>query len=163
MQTDTIIVQYVNPRNGNRPPSIKDTAGNYYTISDAAMNMFQPNTEGELVYTVNDKGFKNAVSWCGQALPKDQRQPRPVQPGPQPVARSAPRPGGHDKDARMIYITGVVGRAMGSGKFKAEDIPALSGWALEGWKKLHETKAPQSPPPPSSPDDYGAEEPPFDV
>lgn len=38
-------IQYINPSNGNRPASVVDTNGNYYTITDAALELFE---EGEI-------------------------------------------------------------------------------------------------------------------
>ena len=35
--TDQIQVSFVNPRQGNRPASIKDANGTYYTVSDNAI------------------------------------------------------------------------------------------------------------------------------
>lgn len=40
---------------------------------------------------------------------------------------------GGDKDENM-FVMGVCGRAMGSGNFSIEDIPALAKWAVIGWR-----------------------------
>lgn len=60
------------------------------------------------------------------------------QPAPQAAASAAPPP---MRSARMgdtndmsIFVTGIVGRAMGSGKFGATDIDALTKCAIAAYK-----------------------------
>jgi len=62
---------------------------------------------------------------------------------------------------RMIYITGIVGRAMGSGKFAASEIPILTQAAAAAWDQLTKPRPvepankpmPDEPPMPA-PSDY---------
>jgi hypothetical protein len=61
-----------------------------------------------------------------------------------PAAAPSAAPAGHNsarmsnvdgKDA-MIFVTGVVGRAMGSGKFETQDVPLLAKAALAAWNEI---------------------------
>ena len=105
-------------------------------------------------------GYPRAVSRETATRPNTGFQPRVVQGGLGQPAKS------HDQE-RMIFITGVVGRAMGSGKFAPSEIPVLLQAAAESFDRLvhpmQRTPANQqyTPPPdrPSSPH-YG--EPPAD-
>src|SRR5215468_3355839 len=58
-------------------------------------------------------------------------------------SRSPPRTG---DEARQIFVTGVVGRAMGSGKFAASEIPVLTQAAMEAFDRLSMPKPPPLPP-----------------
>jgi hypothetical protein len=62
-------------------------------------------------------------------------QPRVVQGGGRP-----------DHDAKMIFVTGVVGRAMGSGKFTASEIAVLAQAAAQAFDVV------TRPPPPPQPE-----------
>ena len=142
MQTAQIEVQYVNPRKDNRPPSIKDTQGNYYTLQDAALPSFQQGMQGTIGFSVNSKGFKNAVSWNGQELPQGFNTQPQQQSLPQPAqAAMATHSNGADKEEGM-FVMGVVGRAMGSGAFGVNDVDLLTKAAVEAWKNRHCTAAP---------------------
>lgn len=78
-------------------------------------------------------------------------QPRVIQGG----ARS-------DADAKMIFVTGVVGRAMGSGKFIASEIAVLAQAACQAFDLV---TRPSPPPPPQPelppPEPELGDEPPF--
>lgn len=153
-----IRVQYVNPRQGNRPASIKDANGVFYTVSDAAVGYFQPGAEGDLGYYVNQRGYNVATAWNGQQLPRgdgqpptrspasaQQRQPPQQQPPQQqrpPQQRSAD-PQGAAK-AEEMFVMGVVGRAMGSGKFGVADIADLAREATTAWKQRNNPVPPPS-------------------
>ena len=75
-------MEFLNPRAGNRPASIKGTDGNFYTISDAAFDAYQPylNTQVQLTYieqSGNTPGyppFKNITHLNGAEMPRDQRR-----------------------------------------------------------------------------------------
>ena len=49
------------------------------------------------------------------------------------------------KDERMIFITGVVGRAMGSGQFASTDIKILTLGADDAWNALQAKIAGRAP------------------
>lgn len=80
-QQTQIRADYVNARDGRKPPSIKGSDNNYYTLSDAAYQMLAPiqGQTGSLTFWVNEKGFNIATHWNGQELPKDQRGGAPQQ------------------------------------------------------------------------------------
>ena len=118
--------------------------------------------------TWGDKNVQVAVrpaNGPAQQPPGDWQRPQPQMP---------PAPQGHngapnDKD-KMIFVTGIVGRAMGSGQFSAADISVLVEHALEGWaayqrgrpQQLRQPAPAHAPPPPQGQHDYGfGEEPPF--
>lgn len=48
----------------------------------------------------------------------------------------APAPPRAANDSRLIFITGIVGRAMGSGSFTSQDIKLLTLAAAEAWEAL---------------------------
>ena len=68
-QTQYITIKYVNAREGNRPPSIKDENGTYYTVADEAIGQFQQGAGGELGFYVNQRGYSCATHWNGAELP----------------------------------------------------------------------------------------------
>lgn len=76
-QNTVAVIQYVNERDGRRPPSIK-ADGRYYTISDAALNTVEQykGQEVDLTYFVNGGGYHVAVAINGRDLPKDDRNAR---------------------------------------------------------------------------------------
>lgn len=79
------VIEYVNDRNGNRPPSLK-CQGTYYTISDAALDIAQAH-KGQRVtlsFYINRSGYHVATAINGQSLPKDNRQGGGRQGGSQP-------------------------------------------------------------------------------
>ena len=100
-------IRYVNPRSGNRPPSICDADGNYYTITDAAIEA-ETFTEGgthNIVYYENDKGYKVVSEVDNRIIPKDSRgKPKPVQ-GSRAVQRSYPQKPSHSAPRPAPRIT----------------------------------------------------------
>jgi len=77
--------------------------------------------------------------WQGTQRAAVPQQPTPQQQAPAP----AYRPPAADKDARQIYITGVVGRAMGSGKFTASEIMVLTQAAGEAYDRFLDPNKPK--------------------
>jgi len=51
-------------------------------------------------------------------------------------SQGGPVGAGSSKDERMIFITGVVGRAMGSGKFSAAEVPVLAQAAAAAFAQV---------------------------
>jgi hypothetical protein len=74
-------------------------------------------------------GYQGPVSRETSQRPNMGFQPRVIQGGGNPNAKSP-------DEARMIFVTGVVGRAMGSGKFAASEIPVLAQAAAEAFDRL---------------------------
>ncbi len=76
----------------------------------------------------------------GYAAPASQRQPTPQRPAPAPVSRPAeqtfqPFPSSFDPQSLSIFVTGIVGRALGSGHFLASDIDELTKEARAAFLK----------------------------
>ena len=153
-------VQYVNdPRNPTgKYGSIKSTAGETIWVPVTMLPLFRgregqavdiptkPATWGQgadakqvTVATGGPGASKSSGGWQGAQRAPAAQQPAPQQQAPAP----AYRPPATDKDtARQIYITGVVGRAMGSGKFTASEILVLTQAAAEAFDRhLDPTKA----------------------
>ena len=80
--------------------------------------------------------------WQGAQRAHAAQQIGPGKPAPQHPA-PAYRPPAADKDGRAIYITGVVGRAMGSGKFTASEILVLTQAATEAYDRLLDPSKPK--------------------
>ena len=84
---------------------------------------------------INTKTSKNGNPYTNvsgvQVVNGQQPQPAPQQTyTPEPVRTAIPN------DAnRNIFVTGVVGRAMGSGNFQIQDIDALTSMAMATYNK----------------------------
>ena len=84
---------------------------------------------------INTKTSKNGNHYTNvsgvQVVNGQQPQPAPQQTyTPEPVRTAIPN------DAnRNIFVTGVVGRAMGSGNFQIQDIDALTSMAMATYNK----------------------------
>ena len=159
-----IDIAYVNPpRNPEgKYGNIKTRNGQTLMVPVAMLDLFQPGMVCDVVtkeqtwgqgadarpVTIIHSGPGNSAA--AQAPPPRQAfQPRIVPSGPSLPAKS------HD-EARQIFITGVVGRAMGSGKFAASEIPILTQAAAMAFDKLFNPKAANEEPPAPIPDYTGA-------
>lgn len=58
MNQASITVKYYNAPNGNRPASVKDAAGTYYSIPKELEGRLQPNTSYEVLYDTVEKNGK---------------------------------------------------------------------------------------------------------
>ena len=87
-------------------------------------------------------GASTGGGWQGAQRAPVAQQIGPGIPAPQQQA-PAYRPPAADKDGRAIYITGVVGRAMGSGKFTASEILVLTQAATEAYDRLLDPSKPK--------------------
>ena len=97
-------------------------------------------------------GYQGANQGPANPRPNTGFQPRVVQGGG--------RPGEAQPDqARHIFITGVVGRAMGSGKFTASEIPVLTQAAGEAYDRLLDRTRPAAAVPATPPPDVPGFEP----
>jgi hypothetical protein len=92
--TVTTALQYVDPRDGNRPASIKGSNGDRYTISDAGYQQYSQMQGQECELTYYEKPstnpdyppFKNLTHLNGLAMPRDPRgAPRAAAAAPQQV------------------------------------------------------------------------------
>lgn len=153
-------LQYVNdPKNpGAKYGNVKSTAGETIMVPVAMLPLYR-GREGQAVdiptkiatwgqgddakqvtIATGGPGAKNVVGGPGSGWQGSQRAPAPQQQAP-PY-----RPPAADKDARQIYVTGVVGRAMGSGKFTASEILVLTQAAGEAYDRLLDPNKPKSAP-----------------
>lgn len=131
-----IIPKYVNPpKPGGKMGSIKDQEGGFYLVSPAYLSNFQIGQPVNIEYgeKMGQQGpirFINSINGL-----RITGQQGPVQAGdrPAPTPQNVPQ---SDKEEGM-FIMGVVGRAMGSGKFEAHEVPVLTKWAAEAWKHRH--------------------------
>lgn len=105
----------------------------------------------------------NGVDITGQAPNPQGQVPRGDRPSPLPQNVPA-----SDTD-ESIFVTGIVGRAMGSGQFGVTDIDILAKAAVAAWKNRHgspqtfgatDPQASLGPPSGQMPD--GRDEPPYD-
>ena len=148
-QPATIQVQYVNqPKPGKRTGSIKDANGHYWQVAPPHLQYFSPGQQAEILY--DDHGnYQMVVGMGGQLFPKEPTQPQPGSavprnanwPGPQTQHREytrEPIKPKEDETAEQIFITGIVGRAMGSGSFVIEQIPELTRVAAYAWRTRHQ-------------------------
>ena len=92
---------------------------------------------GDMIsYTaINTKTSKNGNPYTNvsgvQVVNGQQPQPAPQQTyTPEPVRTAIP-----NDSNRNIFVTGVVGRAMGSGNFQIQDIDALTSMAMATYNK----------------------------
>lgn len=71
MHTEMLTINYVNPAQGNRWPSLKMSDGNIYSIPHTEYANFvgSENMSGSLEYTTvvrNGREYRNAIGWCGR-------------------------------------------------------------------------------------------------
>lgn len=145
--TAQIQIEKVYPRNGTKPPSVRDTGGNYFGITDGSVGMFQPGTTGTITYWVKqgeNRQFFNATKWNGIDLPKGQAAPAAtplyVPQKPSPAAPTNTIQSNEDKEEGM-FVMGVVGRSMQSGQFSFNDIDALTKAAVAAWRNRHSAQS----------------------
>ena len=151
-QAATIQVQYVNqPREAHwKSGSIKDSNGQYWNVPKEQLGMFQQGETCEILWEQTGK-YPSIVGKGGQLFPKQPTQPQPGSAVPRNVNWPGPQnrpPLTYEKKQdtpEEIFITGVVGRAMGSGSFVIEQIPQLTRMAAYAWKTRHENPEGLSP------------------
>lgn len=155
----TITVEKVFPMTADaKSGGLKATDGNIYKFLAWQAKFIR---QGETIEVpISESEFNGKIyKWFAKTWPsKDQQQaarqatsppqqPAPQQPGPPnipptgyvPQTRPATPPpsngNGQTKDAAM-FVMGVVGRAMGSGKFDTQDIPLLARAAAQAWNEV---------------------------
>lgn len=126
MQTATIIPRFVNPPKGNASSaSIKDKDGVYWGIPASMMAKFAAN----VAVTVNyEETPPNQEGRTYRNIKSIVETPKPVA---QAMAQSQASTG------RDIFITGVVQRAMQTGKFDVTDIKRLTLATADAWDAAH--------------------------
>lgn len=146
-----ISIKYVNPaKPGKKFGSLKSVEGDTYWVPAGMVSDFTAGTTVDIPTETQKWGANmvNVVSGAASGAPQQEQSgwgraappkfaappPRPQAAAPAPAA--VPTPIGA-KDA-LIFVTGVVGRAMGSGQFKSGDISDLTHEALKAWFLLKE-------------------------
>ena len=129
----TLTVKFANPAaEGKKFGSIVDTAGNRYPCPAAIVSQFQKGQTYEVALK-KETWSGNQVQVIGGAPSNGNAAPAPAPAGHN---RSPVQSGnGQTKDAAM-FVMGVVGRAMGSGKFDTQDIPLLAKAAAAAWNEV---------------------------
>lgn len=119
MPVAQVTADYVNqPKEGKRFGSIKTKELGYVSVKPSDLGQFTKGATYQIEYTETDEGYKNLV--------------RIVAP-----ANGATKPNGTQNmdNAKSIFITGVVGRAMQGGQFQVSDIAALTHAAASAFDK----------------------------
>ena len=136
-------IKYVNPaKPGKKFGSLKSVEGETYWVPAGMVSDFTAGTTVDIPTESQKWGANivNVVSGAARASTEQapwQKPAAPVPPRPAapPSAPAATPPPVGSKDA-LIFVTGVVGRAMGSGQYKAGDIQDLTHEALKAWFML---------------------------
>jgi len=150
-QAQWVTAQYVNaPSRNPKFGSIKTPEMGYISVPAERLGEFRKGGRYCVEIDTTPKGFHNFVRFAGQQpsgggqtgrpypqRPQTQRAPQQ----PQPQRRQAPPtqptlPLASDPQARTIFITGVVGRAMGGGTFTSLDILPLTMAAAQAWDQV---------------------------
>lgn len=123
VHTITITPRFINPpKEGKTNYSIKDADDFLYSLQPKYLDRIQVGVPVEITYEdrqFNDRWFK---------MVKAVREVAPAQGANTASAQDSPI----SKDEH-IYVTGVVGRWGGSGKFEATDIKALTLAAADAY------------------------------
>lgn len=133
--------QFINgpKKEGGKHGSIKTAEYKYISVPVSHLHEFQKGVRAFIVMETTPEGYHNFVGFAHEA-PRQQPQAhqesyqgyqeRPRQPAPQrreaPQARPPAPMHSANPEGRDIFITGVTGRAMGSGKFTSMDILTLT-------------------------------------
>ena len=130
MTQATLTPKYVNAlKPGKKYATIKDQQDTMWLCPPGLLGSFTPGSPISVEY-------ETAKFGDGTERPKITGVVHGTTNGSAP-AQEAPRSNGHSPNqGREIFITGVVGRAMGSGKFSAADIAGLALAAAETWNAL---------------------------
>ena len=168
MPTATIKVAYVNPpKEGAKSGSIKDTDGAYWGALPPILNQVAKGSTLDIEYTEKTAQSGKVFRDIKRIIPRSQPAQSAPQPGNGAQPKSAYTTGAND---RAIFVTGVVGRALGSGQFGVADIVTLTLTADQAFDALEAKRAGRSlptnasriaqarrgePPPPESEDEYG--------
>lgn len=145
-----VTVAFVNPPKRNpKFGSIKTDEYGYISVPTQSLGEFRKG--GRYCIEIEEVGeYKNFIR-MSRAQPGGQRQaiqPQqrrgnyPAQPTRQPQRHTAPPPKApelpfqNDPQARNIFVTGVVGRAMGSGKYESLDILPLTMAAAAAYDQV---------------------------
>jgi hypothetical protein len=129
-------IKYVNApkREGGKFGNIKMETGETFFVTAGNLNRFKVGMEIEPPSKAEKWGDNVVQVIPAHYDPAANTNAAPASTPPAPGHNSR-QSGSVDKDA-MIFVTGIVGRAMGSGKFDTQDIPLLSKAAVAAWNEI---------------------------
>ena len=132
-----INVKWVNAaKEGKKFGSLVDVDGTKYMCPASMVSQFRPGTTVDVPTQQAKWGVDivNVIAGHAQAsAPSTAAWSKPQVPAVAP-----PATGNMDRKDALIFVTGVVGRAMGSGQFKPSDIETLTHEATKAWFSLKE-------------------------
>lgn len=141
--TAQIVPSYIDdPKPGKTNYSVKDSSGARWSVPPLEAQKLVKGQVCVVAYRINNFNGKSfnmveRVDVVQAPVPT----PAPVAQYAPPVQQAqAPLPPAptyqppEDPKGEEIFVTGVVGRAMGSGNFSVEDIPALTTAAVFAWR-----------------------------
>lgn len=129
MPSKQVTIAFVNqPVKNPNYGSIKTKDGEYYSVKKALLDKFVKGQSYVIDYAVKDNGYMDCLGVQEQASHNT--------PGASPAGMN----GRSDNQAADIFVTGVVGRAMGSGKFEIADITSLAIAADDAYAAMLERR-----------------------
>ncbi len=151
--------QYINAaKPGKQYGNIKEASGAKWIIPAGWESLFAPNVPAHIDYETKTWGSEsvNIVRGVNGAMQPAAAVP-PI-PMAAPVTLPQPTTSRDDKVAEEIFVTGIVGRAMGSGQFSVNDIGLLAKAATQAWRERNMQAPPaggysEANPPPPGPGD----------
>jgi hypothetical protein len=145
MNTTTIQLQYVNPRDGNRPASVKDITGKRYSIPDWMQGQvavggtysveYETAEKNNVVY-YNIKGFVGGKPTARQAPAPMPQQASALVP-PQGQQQTVFHTDAEAVKAENIFVCGVVNSAITHQSYPIDEqsLAALVTAARAAWRK----------------------------
>ena len=136
----TISIKYVNPAKAKpdgttaKYGSLVDVDGTRYMCPASMVSRFRAGTTVEVPTQSAKWGTDIVTVIMGEAQATAPSQAAWSK--PQVPAVATPATGNMDRKDALIFITGLVGRAMGSGQFKPSDIETLTHEATKAWFSL---------------------------
>lgn len=152
MHTETITVtpKYVNqPKPGGKMGNINDGQKHIFMWPEK-LNLFEVGKSYQIEVEITPKAGEKPFVKFSKML-----ETVASEPAPQGETSSAPR----NDTSKEIFVTGVVGRAMGSGQFGLNDVKGLTAAAKGAWESVMEGEVQRGMqddiPYPTSEEDYG--------
>ena len=128
-----VAIQYVNPpKEGKKLWSIKDTGGKYYYVAASLGPQLQGKENTTQNFTSKPAPW-NAEQTIITGFGNGGGQDPAYEPPGTPAPRQQPTTSANTKSEEM-FVMGVVGRSMQSGKFDIEHIGPLTQAARAAWK-----------------------------
>jgi hypothetical protein len=132
MATANVTIKFVNqPKEGKKFGSINTEEMGFFGVKPGDLGQFTKGQKYEIEYTQRGeyKDFVRVISPTSGA----------------PIGHNRPNGNGGDAKSREMFIMGVVGRAMGSGKFGIDEVGLLTAKAAAAWDDHGTPKKDESP------------------